>query len=383
MSNALSTATTSSSNSLVPSQPSWLTMSIDGAFGSKTNVFTINKPFQKKSTPGKTLTIEHSNGSSITINLQACPAIFKQILEILSTLARAANFNFFPRYPFSKHHTQQSATTSKTAAQNSQFWDLVVKLDQFKNKSSKLTSQLSVPGQKGTNASNELYELESELDFSVENSPLARLMSMLDYPVLKNNAQLMDKMFTCLAHASAGIPLITAEATQMPPQANNPSQESTGSDQSNQQQANALGSTPSTTSAAIVEPHQQVEDQPQNMPVLGKQIELVVNVLKNKLCTQDGLQQAYTLLSNLSKINSATRSMIIKHLLCGTRELGLAVCKEIEVLMEEAIKFNAANATPGAQPGTSGRLFIYFVLFKSHYVPFISSFNFMVCFRLI
>ncbi len=37
---------------------------------------------------------------------------------------------------------------------------------------------------------------------------LSRLMSMLDYPVLKNNAHLMDKMFTCLAHASAGIPLI-------------------------------------------------------------------------------------------------------------------------------------------------------------------------------
>ena len=92
----------------------------------------------------------------------------------------------------------------------------------------------------------------------------------------------------------------------------------------------------------------------QNMPMLGKQIELVVNVLKNKLCTQDGLQQAYTLLSNLSKINSATRSMIIKHLLCGTRELGLAVCHEIEVLMEEAINFNAANAAPGAQPTTSG-----------------------------
>ena len=90
------------------------------------------------------------------------------------------------------------------------------------------------------------------------------------------------------------------------------------------------------------------------MPMLGKQIELVVNVLKNKLCTQDGLQQAYTLLSNLSKINSATRSMIIKHLLCGTRELGLAVCHEIEVLMEEAINFNAANAAPGAQPTTSG-----------------------------
>ena len=37
---------------------------------------------------------------------------------------------------------------------------------------------------------------------------------MLDYPVLKNNAHLMGKMFTCLAHASAGIPLIESSQSQ-------------------------------------------------------------------------------------------------------------------------------------------------------------------------
>lgn len=211
-----SPSSAATASNLVSSQPSWLTMSIDGAFGSKTNVFTINRPFHKKTTPAK-LTVEHSNGSSITINLQACPAIFKQILEILSTLARAANFNFFPRHPFSKHHVQNSATTSKNSAQNSMFWDLVVKLDQSKNKSSKLSSQPTTPSQKSSSTSSnqsDLYELESELDFSIENSPLARLMSMLDYPVLKNNAHLMDKMFTCLAHASAGIPLIESSQSQ-------------------------------------------------------------------------------------------------------------------------------------------------------------------------
>jgi hypothetical protein len=61
--------------------------------------------------------------------------------------------------------------------------------------------------------STDLYESESELEFSVEGSPLARLMGMLDYPVLRSSAQLMDKMFTCLAHASAGIPLVAGEAT--------------------------------------------------------------------------------------------------------------------------------------------------------------------------
>ena len=94
-----------------------------------------------------------------------------------------------------------------------------------------------------------------------------------------------------------------------------------------------------------------LQQQLQDEEVLSRQIELVVNVLKNKLCTQEGLQQAYTLLNNLSKINGATRNMIIKHLLKGTRELGLAVCKEIEVLHEEAVKYIAAN--PVNLPTTS------------------------------
>ena len=122
-------------------------MSIDGAFGSKTNVFTITRPPQKKSapTPSKGPATDLASASSITINLQACPAIFKQILEILSTLARAANFNFFPRFPFAHHRPPPPQPTTSKAPQpqpNSQFWDLVVKLDQSKNKCSKLTSQL-------------------------------------------------------------------------------------------------------------------------------------------------------------------------------------------------------------------------------------------------
>ena len=197
-------------------------MSIDGPFGSKTNVFTIIKPIHKKSTSQSKLTpVENSSNTSsftstISINTQACPAIFKQILEILSTLARAANFNFFPRNPFpsksSSHHPHHPS--------KSHFWDIIVKLDQSKNKSSKLSSQPIVPisssqkacgsgaaaaGTPGAEAGYGMYEFDADLDFSVENSPLARLMSMLDYPVLKNNAHLMDKMFTCLSYASAGI----------------------------------------------------------------------------------------------------------------------------------------------------------------------------------
>jgi len=247
----------------------------------------------------------------------------------------------------------------------------VVKLDQSKNKSSKLTGS-SQPGFARNNSSGpssaqdsaHLYDMDSDFDFTIENSPLARLMSMLDYPVLKNNLQLMDKMFTCLAHASSAIqadPIAqtTTTTTNTTTTTLSSTSSTTSSNQTlvNQQPASSSKlqqQQQSSTSKLVNEP--VVADQ--NEPVLGKQIELVVNVLKNKLCTQDGLQQAYTLLNNLSRINSATRSMIIKHLLSGTRELGLAVCREIDILMEEAIKYNqnaslTAAAATSNQPTTS------------------------------
>ncbi|CAF0785839.1 unnamed protein product [Brachionus calyciflorus] len=296
----------SKENQIVSYQPSWLTMSIDGAFGSKTNVFTIlksNSNSKKLSSSKLTPSQEtEKNIPSILINQQACPAILKQILEILSTLARVANFNFFPRGPMAKDQPAQSGKAH--AASKSHFWDIVVKLDQSKNKHSKLSQTSSQMNQI-------ISEFDSDLDFNVENSPLARLMSALDYPVLKNNPNLMDKMFTCLSYASSGIPQMDLKNLK-----------------------------------------QETEEYLNNQALLSKQIELVVNVLKKKLCTQDGLQQAYTLLNNLSKINSATRNLILKHLLKGTRELGLAVCKEIETLLDEAIKYNQTVAS--AQPIVTG-----------------------------
>ncbi len=312
-------------STMVSYQPSWLTMSIDGAFGSKTNVFTIYRSNTKKAqtkisdantSVSKILMflrkiIEFLKLFQISINPQACPSIIKQVLEILSTLARAANFNFFPKHPFRVPISTSSTTPNKAASKEPNFWDLVIKLDQSKNKSSKLTTQKSV-SHATTSQSNiftgptgpaTAYD-DSDVDFSIDNSPLARLMTMLEYSVLKSNSHLMDKMFTCLAHASSGIPLL---------------------------ESTAAGITAEETKAYETE------------AVLSKQIELVVDVLKNKACTQDGLNQAYTLLNNLSKINGPTRTLIIKHLLDGTRELGFAVCQEIDTLLEEAIQYKPSE----------------------------------------
>lgn len=237
----------STSSGQLLNQPSWLTMAIDGAFGSKTNVFTIVKPTQTSTTPSSSkksssmnskhtpqqttsTSVSPSDSSTIMVNQQACPAILKQILELLSTLARAANFNFFPRQPLaptplaSKSTTATpttSATTPSSASAKSQFWDIVAKLDQSKSgatlSSTKQKSVVPLTSQKSQESHHVLNELDTsanfgEQDLTIENSPLSRLMLMLDSPVLKNNPHLMDKMLTCLAYASSGIPQLDSTA---------------------------------------------------------------------------------------------------------------------------------------------------------------------------
>jgi hypothetical protein len=346
---------------------------------------TTATSLSSKQTPSGSAPAQTSTDqAAIAVNQQACPAILKQILELLSTLARAANLNFFPRQPFAPQlpaiqgskatPSSSAAAATSTSAKSSQFWDIVVKLDQSKtavasssNQQTPSTSGKSkgVPppqtppvltSQKSTDLTSQqqLSEFsDSDVDFTVENSPLARLMLMLDSPVLKHNPQLMDKMLTCLAYASAGIPQLDA--------ANNPNSTAAIIRSTNRALAASSAANTDQTMGTLLDNDATITNEgpsgqvalSENEPVLSKQIELVVGVLKNKLCTQDGLQQAYTLLNNLSKVNSATRTMIIQHLLKGTRELGMAVCAEIERLLDEALKYNSTQVLRSQQPTTS------------------------------
>jgi hypothetical protein len=66
---------------------------------------------------------------------------------------------------------------------------------------------------------------------------------------------------------------------------------------------------------------------------------------------KDGLNQAYALLINLSKINGATRNLITGHLIAGTGELGFAVCQEIYPLLEGALQYKPSE--PVNRPTTT------------------------------
>lgn len=63
--------------------------------------------------------------------------------------------------------------------------------------------------------------------------------------------------------------------------------------------------------------------------ILENQLQLAVEVLTSKSCSEEGLEDATNLLLQLSRANSPTRNTVLKLLLAGARQLGLTVCQHI------------------------------------------------------
>lgn len=63
--------------------------------------------------------------------------------------------------------------------------------------------------------------------------------------------------------------------------------------------------------------------------ILENQLSMAVQVLTSKACSEEGLEDATSLLLQLSQANTATRTSVLTLLLAGARELGLTVCAHI------------------------------------------------------
>ena len=63
--------------------------------------------------------------------------------------------------------------------------------------------------------------------------------------------------------------------------------------------------------------------------ILENQLQLAVQVLTSKSCSEEGLEDATSLLLQLSWANKATCRAVLQLLLTGARELGSTVCQHI------------------------------------------------------
>ena len=123
---------------------------------------------------------------------------------------------------------------------------------------------------------------------------------MLACPVIKRNSQLTDRLLRLLSLISLGQPDVLKRL-------DDPSRTEDSSEQS-----------------VLVD--RMIRDE---------QIQLAVEVLTSKACSEEGLEDVTALLLNLSYGGSKTRESILHLLLAGARQLGNVVCSHVSDLLKE------------------------------------------------
>uniref|UniRef100_A0A8C7K072 E3 ubiquitin-protein ligase HUWE1 n=1 Tax=Oncorhynchus kisutch TaxID=8019 RepID=A0A8C7K072_ONCKI len=227
-----------------------------------------------------------------------------------------------------------TAITPQSLGISTDFWDLLVKLDNMNVSRKGKASMKTVPLGAGGEAEGAQYSLEA--------SPLGQLMNMLSHPVIRRSSLLTEKLLRLLSLISIALP--DNKATEVP--AGHPTPQST--------------TATSTAATASVSLHFRGEfglvypSHNTNTTVLciesdtklastgltEKQLQLSVEVLTSHSCSEEGLEDAANILLQLSRGDGTTRDTVLRLLLSGARHLGYTLCKQIGTLLAELREYN-------------------------------------------
>uniref|UniRef100_A0A3P9GYP9 E3 ubiquitin-protein ligase HUWE1 n=1 Tax=Oryzias latipes TaxID=8090 RepID=A0A3P9GYP9_ORYLA len=330
------------------SQLSWLSVSMDAALGCRTNIFQIQRVSGRKHAD------RHSagRGSTVHIHPQAAPVVCRHVLDTLIQLAKV----------FPSHFTQQRCkdllflssdidsrlcSGSSSLGISTDFWDLLVKLDNMNVSRKGKASMKSVP--LGGSAEAEGAQ------FSLETSPLGQLMNMLSHPVIRRSSLLTEKLLRLLSLISIALP--DNKATEVP--AGHPTPQAVNSNTAN---SGATAAAQGTAPLASVGTTGNAElDKMASTGLTEKQLQLSVEVLTSHSCSEEGLEDAANILLQLSRGDSPTRDTVLRLLLSGARHLGYTLCKQIGTLLAELREYNleqqrrahADSHSPDAPPDDS------------------------------
>ncbi|XP_038138930.1 E3 ubiquitin-protein ligase HUWE1 isoform X7 [Cyprinodon tularosa] len=411
------------------SQLSWLSVSMDAALGCRTNIFQIQRASGRKhadrhaagsSTGSGTLGVSGGatgvscaggGGSTVHIHPQAAPVVCRHVLDTLIQLAKVFPSHFTQQRckdvsaaaseldsrlcsgssgggtgvgssrsgsnPNTQNSLGSSVATPQSLGISTDFWDLLVKLDNMNVSRKGKASMKTVPLGGGAEAEG--------AQFSLETSPLGQLMNMLSHPVIRRSSLLTEKLLRLLSLISIALP--DNKATEVPaghptPQAANPNAASSGPTVSITTQGAALmvsaqptvtipgasggAATQSTASGTNITVSQASSttisiptstgitsagkqrgqilsteiDKMVSTGLTEKQLQLSVEVLTSHSCSEEGLEDAANILLQLSRGDGSTRDTVLRLLLSGARHLGYTLCKQIGTLLAELREYN-------------------------------------------
>ena len=280
-------------------QNSWLNISMDAALGFRANVFQVTRA------GGQGGKKSSSSSASISVHPQAAPVVCRHTLEVLISLAKGFPVHFLPGAPTATAPGGQTSDTGEGKKQSKpqEFWETLLKLDRecwtSKKGKSVVRSHSSV--------SIKVSEEEEASTTSLSFSAFGHLLSMLSSPVIKRSSLLTDKLLRLLSLISLGQPDLLKK-----------------------------------DGGALEGGHPQGQ-QGMDKAVKEEQIQLAVEVLTSKACSEEGLEDVTALLLNLSYGGAQTRESILLLLLAGARQLGNVVSGHVSDLLAELADLKAAG----------------------------------------
>ena len=332
-------ASTSSSSSVSPQHlsttPHWLNLSINAALGSHAKVFRF----------------EHAGkvgpNAKVHVHPLAAVSICGNILELLIFLARQFPSSFLPAQLLPRDtkdkgggtsgaSTSAAAGTSSSSSSDedapeviSNFWQVLLKLDGAASRKGKgALKSFQYSDSTGNYQENEIFSA----------SIMGQLMALFQCDLIKDSVSLTDKLLRALSVASSSIPKSGLKRKQ-DKQAATTSQTglTTTTDEQPPTTATVVGASTSSSVSQRAE-EEEVFEQPkiiESSLVNAQLVKILVGVLTSGRCSEDGLEDATVLLTNLSKCSVATRELILVTLLDGVKTSGQALCTQICRLFEE------------------------------------------------
>ncbi|XP_076774809.1 E3 ubiquitin-protein ligase HUWE1 isoform X26 [Arvicanthis niloticus] len=370
-------------------QLSWLSVSMDAALGCRTNIFQIQRSGGRKHTEKHA-----SSGSTVHIHPQAAPVVCRHVLDTLIQLAKVFPSHFTQqrtketncesdRERGSKQACSPCSSQSSSSGICTDFWDLLVKLDNMNVSRKGKNSVKSIPVSAGGEGETSLHSLEA--------SPLGQLMNMLSHPVIRRSSLLTEKLLRLLSLISIALPenkvsevqtnssnsgsstaatsntstttttTTTATApTPTPPAATTPVTSvpalvAATAISTITVAASTTVTTPTTATTTVSTSTTKGSKSPAKVSEGGSsgidfkmvssgltenQLQLSVEVLTSHSCSEEGLEDAANVLLQLSRGDSGTRDTVLKLLLNGARHLGYTLCKQIGTLLAELREYN-------------------------------------------
>lgn len=359
----------------ISNRPHWLNIRLDAALGNRNNIFIIKKirNLNDDEMQIDDATDLSSNEYSIAIHPQAAQIVCRHALELLISLAKNFPANFLPikkkprtNKTDSNIDENQPSTSSSGRSQkdtskpdnSTDFWDILLRLEMRARQNNSLNAS--------ENASN-VARSEDFVDIEMNSfaeSPFGQLISMLSFNIILKSTLLTDRLLKLLSYISVGLPdgvqratsiSTIANALEAPAEANNETAEANATNNAAENAAST--STSGQSSSRLKSTSIDYEFDEKCLPESQDSLRLAIEVLTSKSCSEEGLEDATSLLLNLSQCSNVTRTFILNLLIDGAKYLAGVVQGQINDLIYDLRQLNQRNrAESGLSPSSSQQM---------------------------